>query len=274
VHQHHPRRFSVLRKMNRILAKAAFGAGAIALASVAAFLVIEENEGESSLARKPDAIRNHPEPTKDGSGFDFVLTTDLPGDGNHGSRAVSDAVETPVAKSNEQQRRTTVTQEEMPAKGAEMRTEETVSTARFANRLRRSVASDAGGESVGKINAEQYRTTVPHSKPSTRSPAEAPIASSRAEPAKDQANKTSPESTAGASSHPKTEIAADAPQSGENLSIADGVLRSAPNLNPSTKKRVWPKPFTPEEERIRQQMGVQAFINLQHELATGQSREE
>jgi hypothetical protein len=38
--------------------------------------------------------------------------------------------------------------------------------------------------------------------------------------------------------------------------------------------RIWPKPFTPEEERYRQQVGVQAFINYQHELATGQKRTE
>ncbi len=40
---------------------------------------------------------------------------------------------------------------------------------------------------------------------------------------------------------------------------------------PRTHK--WPSPFTPEEERFRQQMGVQAYINLQHEWATGQKRQ-
>lgn len=41
---------------------------------------------------------------------------------------------------------------------------------------------------------------------------------------------------------------------------------------PARSPRVWPKPFTPEEERFRQQIGVQAYMNLQHELATGQPR--
>jgi hypothetical protein len=57
------------------------------------------------------------------------------------------------------------------------------------------------------------------------------------------------------------------------------VARVEPNsiatqtLPPSGRKpRVWPKPFTAEEERLRQQIGVQAFINYQHELATGAER--
>jgi hypothetical protein len=40
----------------------------------------------------------------------------------------------------------------------------------------------------------------------------------------------------------------------------------------NTNKRVRARLFTPEEERYRQQIGVQAFINFQHELATGQIR--
>ncbi len=39
------------------------------------------------------------------------------------------------------------------------------------------------------------------------------------------------------------------------------------------RPRKWRSTFTPEEERFRQQIGVQAYINLQHEWATGQKRE-
>jgi hypothetical protein len=112
--------------------------------------------------------------------------------------------------------------------------------------------SASTAQSADKNYAEQRRTTVTQAQPTPISP-EKP------------AQTRKPETVATAS-----------PQSRDHLSIADGLLRSAPNLNsqPSTKKRVWPKPFTPEEERYRQQIGVQAFINYQHELATGQSREE
>jgi hypothetical protein len=39
------------------------------------------------------------------------------------------------------------------------------------------------------------------------------------------------------------------------------------------RKRAWPKPFTADEERFRQRAGVQPYINLQHEWATGLKRE-
>jgi hypothetical protein len=42
--------------------------------------------------------------------------------------------------------------------------------------------------------------------------------------------------------------------------------------NPRRPLPAWPKPFTPEEERYRQQMGVQSYVDEQHELATGQKR--
>lgn len=59
------------------------------------------------------------------------------------------------------------------------------------------------------------------------------------------------------------QVTALPPHSGDNLST----------LNSQLSTKTWPKPFTPEEERIRQQMGVQAFINFQHELATGEKRD-
>lgn len=108
-------------------------------------------------------------------------------------------------------------------------------------------------------------------KPATQR-AHEPIADARKKPkngtpenSKDAPAKPQKNDEASSSKSPER-VASTRPPSGDNFSTV--------NPSPPTKKREWPKPFTPEEERIRQQMGVQAFINYQHELATGQSREQ
>ena len=115
--------------------------------------------------------------------------------------------------------------------------------------------------SVVSVVAEKQRETKPAAKtpavagvpeissPKPRTAEEGKLASEKlAQPSKDQ--------------NLKQETALP-PQGGGDLST----------LNPQLSTNKWPKPFTPEEERIRQQMGVQAFINFQYQLATGEKRE-
>ncbi len=249
--------------MNRFLANAAVAAGAIAMSAIAAFVMVGEDGGDVS-DMQPSAETRVPS-----ADFAAFAQAGKPAE-HHANRATNPRGEkSKPTERNEEQRAYGIAEKFAP------RSDETKDAERggAATRLmlsteRRNTFSPAylsavrqSAKSAGKKYLEKTATQqAPESIADTRkTPNNGTPENSQDAPAKPQKD-----GEASSSKSTESEVAARPPSS-DNFSTI--------NPPPPRKKREWPKPFTPEEERYRQQIGVQAFINFQHELATGQGRQ-
>lgn len=146
----------------------------------------------------------------------------------------------------------------------------------------RGIVSSAGTpvrpeSGLGSSDARESRSALTNSANSAAAPERQRAESSNAGAVLTAARASSP----GAQKAAPDKIAERAPTKTTTTEVAsakpaeDRAITEPPakKLTARARPKAWPKPYTEEEERFRQQIGGQGFMNFQYEQATGKSRE-